>query len=301
MRSLFILTLTFIMISGLMAQKDVTSKADNAFESGKYFEAIDLYKYAFAKARDKEQKAEIIFKTAECYRMVQDNNQSEVWYQKAIKKKYTNPIAILYLADAMRANAKYAEALVEYNNYKALVPDDVRADNGKLSCEYSLEWMANPTRYKVENMYFFNSKQSDYGVAYAKEDYKHVVFTSSREGTTGNKISDVTGENYSDLFKTRVDRKGKWSEPVPAGETVNTEFDEGAPATNDKCNTLYYTSFREDKDGNLVCKIIGGVLNVKIFTVNVNLAVFGKHIIALALFNGNRKRNHIDCNVVIGD
>ncbi|MCK9207269.1 MAG: OmpA family protein [Salinivirgaceae bacterium] len=255
MRSLFILTLTFIMISGLMAQKDVTSKADNAFESGKYFEAIDLYKYAFAKARDKEQKAEIIFKTAECYRMVQDNNQSEVWYQKAIKKKYTNPIAILYLADAMRANAKYAEALAEYNNYKALVPDDVRADNGKLSCEYSLEWMANPTRYKVENMYFFNSKQSDYGIAYAKEDYKHVVFTSSREGTTGNKISDVTGENYSDLFKTRVDRKGKWSEPVPAGETVNTEFDEGAPATNDKCNTLYYTSFREDKDGNLVCKI----------------------------------------------
>ncbi len=255
MKHLLFIIFTFIMFSGLKAQKDVTSKADNAFESGKYFEAIDLYKYSFAKARDKEVKSEIIFKTAECYRMVQDNTQAEVWYQKAIKKKYTNPIAILYLADAMRANAKYSEALVEYNNYKALVPDDARADNGIFSCEFSLEWMANPTRYKVENMYFFNSKQSDYGVAYAKEDYKHILFTSSREGSTGNKISDVTGENYSDLFKTRVDRKGKWSEPVPAGETINTEFDEGAPSTNEKCNTLYYTSFREDKDGNMVCKI----------------------------------------------
>jgi peptidoglycan-associated lipoprotein len=118
-----------------------------------------------------------------------------------------------------------------------------------------MEWIANPTRYKVENMVYFNSKQSDFSPAYAKEDYKHVVFSSSREGSTGNKTSTVTGEYYSDLFKTRVDRKGKWSEPVPAGETVNSEFDEGAPSTNEKCNTLYYTSFREDKEGNMVCKI----------------------------------------------
>ena len=237
------------------AQKSVTSKADKAFESGRYYEAIDLYKYSYAKAKDKEQKAEITFMTAECYRMIQDNGHAEVWYRKAIRKRYPNPIAILYYANALRANGKYEEALVEYNKFKELVPDDDRAEKGISSCELSIDWMANPTRYKVENMRYFNSKQSDYGPAYGKSDYKQVLFTSSREGATGNNTSGVTGEYYSDIFKTRVDRKGKWSEPVPLGEGVNTEFDEGAPATDEKTNTMYFTSFREDKDGNMVCKI----------------------------------------------
>ncbi|MGD9994482.1 MAG: OmpA family protein [Salinivirgaceae bacterium] len=255
MRKAFTLTLSILLTTQAFSQKDVTAKADKAFETGRYFEAIDLYKYAYAKARDKEQKAEIVFMTAECYRLIQDNRQSEIWFNKAIKRRYPNPIAILYLADAKRANGNYEEARVEYKNYLELVPDDNRATKGLESCELALEWMENPTRYKVVNMYYFNSRQSDYGPAYAKDDYSQVVFTSSREGATGNKISNVTGEYYSDIFKTRVDRKGNWSEPVPLGEEVNTEFDEGAMATNNKCNTMYFTSFREDQDGNMVCKI----------------------------------------------
>jgi peptidoglycan-associated lipoprotein len=251
---LYLLAIVFLSFSAY-SQKDVTLKADNAFKSGRFYEAIDLYKYSYAKAKDKEKKAEITFMTAECYRMIQDNKQAEVWYNKAIRKKYMNPIAILYYADALRANSNYELALEEYKKFNELVPGDTRGNKGIQSCELSIEWMGNPTRYKVENMQYFNSKQSDYSVAYAKDDYKQIVFTSSREGATGNKTSGVTGEYYSDLFKTRVDRKGKWSEPVPVGEEVNTEFDEGAPTTNEKCNTMYYTSFREDQDKNMVCKI----------------------------------------------
>jgi peptidoglycan-associated lipoprotein len=255
MKRLLILSILITATVGLFAQKGVTDKADRAYQAGKYFDAIDLYKYAFAKAKDKNKKNEIIFMVAECYRMLEDARQAEVWYRKAIKKGLPNPLATLYLADVLRSAGKYDEALIEYKNYKQLAPSDQRGNKGEESCSLALEWMANPTRYSVENMLYFNSKQSDYSPAYAKDDYKFVVFTSSREGVTGNKISGVTGEYYSDLFKTRVDRKGKWSEPVPVETTVNTEFDEGSPNTNVKCNTLYFTSFREDKDKNMVCKI----------------------------------------------
>lgn len=250
------LLIIFLLVGFLAhAQKDVTAKADKAYNSGKYFEAIDLYKYSYAKAKDKEVKARITFMTAECYRKVQNNRQAEIWFKKAIRKKYPSPIAILYFANALRSNGKYEEALEQYEMYISLVPDDNRGQMGKESCTLSLEWMENPTRYKVVNMAYFNSRESDYGPAFGKSDYKQVLFTSSREGATGNNISDVTGEYYSDIFKTRVDRKGKWSEPVPLGEGVNTEFDEGTPVTNSKCNTLYFTSFREDNEGNMVCKI----------------------------------------------
>lgn len=250
--SLYILVL---LSCSVFAQRDVTAKADKAFDSGRYYEAIDLYKYSYAKAKSKEQKAEITFKTAECYRMIQDFKHAAVWYRKAVRKRYPSPVATLYYADALRATGVYDEALEEYKKFKDLVPDDARADRGIESCELSLEWMNNPTRYKVENMRYFNSKQSDYSPAFGQSNYKQILFTSSREGATGNKTSGVTGEYYSDIFKTRVDRKGKWSEPVPLGEGVNSEFDEGAASTNLKANTMYFTSFREDQDGNMVCKI----------------------------------------------
>lgn len=249
------LVVFLLLAFSLHAQKDITSKADKAYKSGKYFEAIDLYKFAYAKAKDKSKKAEIVFMTAECYRMVGNIKQMTIWYRKAIKKKYPGPLAILYYADALKSSEEYEEAKLQYAEYQALVPDDERGKMGEESCKLAIEWMEDPTRYKVVNMYYFNSKQSDYSPTFGKSNYKQVLFTSSREGGTGNKISSVTGEYYSDIFKTRVDRKGKWSEPVPLGVGANSEFDEGAAATNVKCNTMYFTSFREDSEGNMSCKI----------------------------------------------
>lgn len=268
----FHVVLIFILISvNSFAQKDATEKADKAFETGRYYEAIDEYKYAYAKTRDKEEKNRILFMTAECYRKLQDSRQAEIWYRKAINKRYPDPKATLFYADALRSNDKYAEAKEQYTAYRALVPDDPRGLAGEESCSFSLEWIAEPTRYKVINMYYFNSKQSDYCPAFAKSDYKHVIFTSSREGVIGNKVNPVTGEYYSDIFKTRVDRKGKWSEPVPLSENVNTQFDEGAPCTNEKTNTMYFTSFREDQNGNLTCKIFTSQKEGIEWTAGVNV------------------------------
>ena len=255
MKKLIAITIAALAVMPAFAQRNITLKADKAFEAGKYFEAIDEYKYAFAKAKDKDKKNEIIFMVAESYRMVQNTRQSERWYRKVIKNGYNNPLATLYLADALRSQGQYEDAMKEYQNYSKLNPSDSRGADGVESCASAIEWMGQPTRYKVENMLYFNSKYSDYGVAFAKDDYSMVIFTSSRDDCTGGKISGVTGEYYSDLYRSRVDRKGKWSEPVPLDGTINTDFEEGMPSTNKKCNTLYFTSFREDKNKNMVCKI----------------------------------------------
>lgn len=255
MKKFFAIAIMLLSVTASYAQKNITIKADKAFESGKYFDAIDEYKYSFAKAKDKDKKNQITFMVAECYRMVQNNHQAEVWYRKTIKKGYTNPLATLYLADALRAQGNYDEALKEYQNYSKLAPSDDRGPAGVEACAMAIEWIGQPTRYKVENMHYFNSKYSDYAPTYAKDDYNMVIFASARESATGGKISGVTGEYYSDLFRSRADRKGKWSDPVALDENVNSNFDEGAPCTNKKCNTLYFTSFREDKNKNMVCKI----------------------------------------------
>lgn len=257
MKKIGILIISFLLLfaNQTFAQKDVTAKADAAFNTGQYFAAIDLYKFAYGKAKDKQLKAEIVFQVANCYRITNNFRQAEIWYRKAVKKEYNNPIVYLYYGNALKKNQEYDEAIAQFAIYKELVPNDERADNGITSCELSKEWIENPTRYEVTKMFYFNTKESEFSPNFAKDDYSLVYFSSSRESATGNKINDVTGEYYTDIFQSRKDRKGKWSEPIPLDENINSEFDEGVSCLNPKKNTLYFTSFREDADGKLGCQI----------------------------------------------
>lgn len=238
------------------AQKNYTKDADQAFRSEEYFKAIELYKKASTKEKKKAAKAAIIFKIAESYRNINDMKQAEVWYTKAITAKYPDPIAILHLADAKKANGKYNEALTEYNNYKTLVPSDPRGEDGAKSSELAQKWKDNPTRYSVENVVQINSKYSDFSPAYADKKYNTIAFSSTREGSTGSEADPVTGENFSDVYETKVDKKGKWSTPVPLGEAVNSKINEGAVSINKKQTAIYFTRCDFKKNGQLGCSIL---------------------------------------------
>lgn len=230
-------------------------KADEAYMYGEYAEAINFYREAYAKS-DNVRKAEIIYKTAMCYLKLHEPKSSELWFKKAIQVKYPDPLAVLYYADSKKMNGLFEEAIVEYQKYKKLVPDDERADIGITSSKMAASWIANPTRYKVENMAFFNDRASDFSPVYAKNDFKQLYFSSNREGSKGTGVHRVTGAGFYDLWETQKDRKGKWGIPVPvAAETINTENDEGASSLNLKGNSLYFTRCRVEKKMMLGCAI----------------------------------------------
>ncbi|HEC44470.1 MAG TPA: hypothetical protein ENI20_16740, partial [Bacteroides sp.] len=149
----------------------------------------------------------------------------------------------------------YEDAMEQYRRYKELVPDDPRGTEGITSCELSLEWMNNPTNYEIENMKYFNSRQSDFSPYFATDDYKVVYFTSSREGSTGNDIHGGTGENFTDIFQSRMDRKGKWSVPVALGENINSEFEDGTPVLNSDYTVMYLTRCQVNKNTSYGCQI----------------------------------------------
>ncbi len=236
-------------------KKDQTAKAREAFEAGEYVVALDLFKDAYNKVSDREVKNELIFLIAECYRITNQPDKAELRYKQAISREYPNPIIYLRYADALRMDEAYDEAVEHYRRYKELVPDDPRGQEGITSCELAMEWMNNPTPYEVENMKYFNSRQSDFSPYFASEDYQVVYFTSSREGSTGNDIHGGTGESFTDIFQSRMDRKGKWSVPVALDENINTEFEDGTPVLNEDYSTLYFTRCKVNKNTNFGCQI----------------------------------------------
>jgi len=156
----FIGILGFHSIPGLSQGRALT-KAENAFNAGEYFSAIDLYKDAYG-SLDKSYKADILFKMAECYRLINQPVKAEIWYIKAISKGVTNPLAVYYLGEMQKMNMKYEEAKESFKKFKELSPKDPRADDGIRSCELAQKWMDNPNGYQVDNMKFFNSRQEDF-------------------------------------------------------------------------------------------------------------------------------------------
>jgi len=258
----FIKLLSLVIMAALLVtnpaecqKKQKDSRAQAAFEAGEYFESIDLYKNAVNKVSDKAQKTAILFKIGECYRILGDARSAELWYKKAMREDYQDPVIFLRYGQMMLINEKYPEAEEQFKQYVELVPDDPRGNVGIESCEAAVNWKDNPTGYLVENMRYFNSRQRDFSPGYVNQAYTEIYFTSTREDATGNATHGATGQNFADLFSSTLDRKGKWSVPVPV-ESLNSEFEDGTPSVSSDFSTLYYTRCKKGKNQQLGCQIL---------------------------------------------
>jgi len=242
----------------IIAQKSYLEDADKALvQEEKYFEAIELYKKAYVKEPARDVKAQIIFKIAEAYRLSDQPMQAEVWYDKSVIAQYADPIANLRLGDMKRMNGKYDEALVAYQKYAADVPSDLRGKKGIEAAEQAQIWADNPEGLIVEPAVLLNTEFREYSPTFSDRKDMEMIFTSTREGSIGSNTSEVTGGNFSDLYITKRDKKGKWSEPVLVeGEGVNSDAGEGSAVVNARRNTMYYTRCGVEKNGIKGCEIL---------------------------------------------
>lgn len=242
----------------LLAQKSYLEDANKALEGEqKYFEAIELYKKAYVKEPGRDVKAEIIFKIAEAYRLSDQVENAEVWYDKSIIAQYADPVALLRLGDMKMMNGKYDEAVVAYQKYVAEMPNDPAGKMGIEAAEKAQSWTDSPENYIVEPVVLINEEFYDYAPTFADKKNNELIFTSTREGSMGSDLSDVTGDNFSDLYYTKRDKKGKWSQPVLLeGEGVNTEHSEGGAVLNARRNTMYFTRCKVEKNGYMGCQIM---------------------------------------------
>src|SRR5581483_2281518 len=258
---LICLSICFVFCSShAFAQKNSLQSADDAYKSKSWFDAIELYKKAYTDMKGsgkKNEKARIMFQIAECYRMMDDPKQEEQWYAKAIKAKYDDPKCYLYLGDAQKMQGNYDDAIGSYKNYKDQVPSDPRGDDGVKSCQLAAQLKNSPTRYVVNNITQLNTKFEDYGSCYSDKRGDEIIFTSSRPGGASDQVDNTTGQTYTSLYITKVDKNGKWSTPVPLTAPVNANItaNEGTPAMDRQFKVLYFTRCPVNKGVQEKCKL----------------------------------------------
>ncbi len=248
---------TMTNVEAAKTKKSKTEKADKIFNAGRYANAADLYKKAYARQKTNVVKAEIAYKLGECYQKMSNQKEALNWYEKSAKDNSNNPMAVLKYADALKGNSRYDEAIAQYNAYKALEPTDPKGQDGATSSETAQQWKDKPTRYKVENLAALNTKYYDFATASSSLEKNTLYFTSSRAEASGNSNDSWYGEKFYDVFKSSMDNNSKWSIPTPISDVINSKASEGAVTFDAKGNVMYFTRCQESdekgKDGQ--CKI----------------------------------------------
>ena len=254
--------MVFIMVPVLMfgQRRNPAKSADEAFARQQYTFAIEKYKKAYKKVKkNKEEKNRISFQMAECYRMIGNYKRAEMAYKRLVKYDFDKrrPDILLHLADMLKINQKFDEAIEYYNRYAEVMPDDPR---GKVGAETTAEvqsWIENPSKYEVTDIKKVNSREADFAPAFYNSTYQEIVFTSTREGSQGKEEDKWTGQNFSDLYIAKKDKNDEWSAPVTldASETVNTKANEGAATLNAKFKKLYFTRCPNSQQVQSGCQI----------------------------------------------
>ena len=242
----------FSAVCGSYAQS-ILRPADNLFRDCQYENALNEYKKGIKKL--KSNRVEIqraTFQIAECYRIMGDLKKAEQQYLRLEKKNYQkdNPMILFHLGSIYNLRGDYDLALKYYNNYKKRVSDDPRVDVRIDGCNKAKMWNENPTRYEVENLKKFNTKEDEWAPRWANYDKRNaIMFSSNREGSVGKGTDQWTTGAFSDIYistkpkSKNTDWPGEWS-PVTSmddGGTLNTGVNEGEASANRKGSVVYLT------------------------------------------------------------
>ncbi|MCD4694665.1 MAG: OmpA family protein [Bacteroidales bacterium] len=254
-----LISLLLIPAATTFAQRDFISAADRDFEDQKYAVAIDKYKKAYSKTKDRDEKNRIRFQMAESYRLMNITKRAEVYYKGLYRTKYykKEPVVLLHYANMLKSNEKYDDAVPYFDEYIKLRPDDPRGPDGLKSCMLQKEWFENPSNHQITNIRSINSREDDFAPTFATDNFNALIFTSNREGSTGKASDEWTGKNFTDLYQTRKDRKGSWSVPdlLDTEGKINSETNEGIATMNSSFTTLYFTRCGNEKNAQSGCHI----------------------------------------------
>lgn len=246
--STYIIFIVVFLLSCGSADKSI-KKGDMAYGLGEYNAAATHYKKAYSRLSPKERtkRGEVAYKMAECYRQFGFSSRALGSYKNAERYKFTDTLTYFYEGEMMRLMGDYKGAEKAYSLFLEKYPDHEAAKKGLASCASAPDLKKKGSAYTVSIERVFNASRSDYAPAYMGTDAEQIYFTTTRPQTTGDDLSDITGQKNGDIFFAKKDEKGKWKVPEAVDANVNTEFDEGACSFSADGRTMYFTLCKTDE------------------------------------------------------
>ena len=216
---------------------------------GVYRLAIDEY----MKAQNfNSNNALLNYKLGRCWLEANDKSEAIKYLRRALElderisldMEYND--AHLLLAQALHKDYQFDEAIEQYKKHKNNLSPEYLALEAELldkyiaECQTGKELVAKPARVFVDNMgEMVNSAYPDYRPLVQPEE-NMIIFTSSRENTTGQKRADDS-YYYEDIYATYYE-DGNWTIPENSYDLNSSNHDATAGISSDGSILYIYKS-----------------------------------------------------------
>ncbi len=253
-------------------------KADEFYDNGEWIESIRRYKALVRKIKGRGVKAPIYYKMGNAYYQSYNYKKARTYLKRSIKYDTQNRDAWIKLAECLKVTEKFDEGIALCDDYFDKVGEDSLMQVIKTSFYTAQEWMQVPTRFAVTPVRKFNSKDNDFSPFVVEKDgFDHIYFSTNRKGVKGKKQSQITGQRFSDIMVSKMNRQGKW-EDLTSLDSLNTDFDDGTPFVVNSGAQMFYTACLVEKNQKKGCQIYQASKSGKDWMNPERLAIVGDSI-----------------------
>ena len=185
-----------VVVATCLTSCSTEKKASKAFQLGKYQTSIELYGKVL---NGNPNNGRANYFVGESYRLSNRLKEAEAFYAKGTSAKgIDRDTAQFYYAQALKANAKYAEAKrvlegIGKNPENEKFTNRIEAEIKNIDQLSALN--EKPSYYRVKNLDLLNTPASEYSPVFLNNE---LYFTSSRGK---DKLYEATGTPFTDIFK----------------------------------------------------------------------------------------------------
>lgn len=277
MNKLIYTVLFFMVISPCLAQSDrtlarISRDAKTTMQYHEYSTAIELWQQLL---KAKPDELEYNYQIGVCYLNSQEKRKALEYLEKvySVNSTYHKDLefnlaqAYHYQSQYKEAKKLYEKSVDTYEKEKSRISSDSKLkdkERKKLlaitteqiafakkkiaECENGIKLENQPINASIKNMgSTINSEGPDYTPLLPK-DSSFMVFTSRREGTTGDKKDWQDGLHFEDIYIT-YKKDNKWSSPKTL--EINRKYHDAAAALSSDGKTLYLYRDERKTQGDL--------------------------------------------------
>ncbi len=226
------IVLTTIGVNAQEVSKNV-QKADRAYEDNNFKKALDIY---LKVTSEEALTAYIARQVGNCYRLIGDMNQAEIWYENATKQASHTEQDYQLLGYAQKANGKdelsaesldklYAsQKLPEFNTNKS----DANSFAAKLRSGF-LTFRIFPVS--------INSPEADFSPSICRDA---LVYTSSRFDRDLAHYKQINPQQHLNIFSAKLSSSGELGTPLVFSNELLNQLYTGPITFSASCDTAYF-------------------------------------------------------------
>lgn len=278
--------LLMLAANSAQSQKAKIKLAENFFQSYDYKMAGNIYRDVLSSAKYANDST-ALRRAAECDIKIGNFVSAEGYYKQIIKLNIAKLEDLRALAEVLKYQRKYSEALQVYQDIKTRYPNDDVAKRYLEAVEYPNSIMRDSAVYTIMNS-AINSASSDFAPSFFIND--KLIFSSARGSLAKDqRIYSRTEQPYLNVYQSSISPEKKLGGDEMIKGIINSRYHEGTFTYSPGSNTLFLT--RNNFYNGTVEKAANGKINLGIYYAKYN-ATEGEWA-DLAKFPHNNKEYNI--------